>query len=226
MARAKKITTDELIRFIDVFHFEKPGEKISIPSLGVYLRNKGVDVADYLIRRDAQARKYITMLNSKNEDDIHREIVSFHPLDVANFLEVNMTKDRLVVALTQRDNYYASIASSAARTFKKAKELEMTNAELMQENLSLQTKLAVKAEKAEYSAMQVKDTTIQKLKRIIDTYIYPEIANTLLEKEGLLEIANQIVAPGAVEENLVTASTEIKKFKHSAINSLMNGFGQ
>lgn len=55
MARKIKIESDTLISLIEQFYAEKcdgDAEQLKIPQIGEYVRSKGYDVADYLIRRN------------------------------------------------------------------------------------------------------------------------------------------------------------------------------
>ena len=65
-----------------------------------------------------------------------------------------------------------------------------------------------KEEKNSVSQLQLEN---KRLRELIDTYLYPEIANELLRKKGLLQGGNEYIDPAMVDKNLITAKTELKK---------------
>lgn len=62
------------------------------------------------------------------------------------------------------------------------------------------------------------------LRNIIDTYVYPEIANELLVKNGILKQTSEIIDIEEVDKHIISASTNVDEFISSAINDLMEVF--
>lgn len=45
---------------------------------------------------------------------------------------------------------------------------------------------------------------LSKMKKVLDTYVYPDIANEILKKEGLDSLFSLYVNPESVESELIT----------------------
>lgn len=224
MARIKKIKTEEILSFVDQYMLEHPDEKITLPKVGDFIRSKGHNVADYLIRRDKQAVQYIHEKKCGSLEVALQTVAVYQTLDVEGFLDRNKSPVMLKKALTERDRYYKGIALSATKLFNqynalrqelesekhKILNLEKTNADLM-----------LRIKKGEERKT---NETIFKLEQIIATYIYPEIANELLRKEGLIDFVGNRVNASAVEKEKVDANTNVVSKADSLAARLMKGF--
>lgn len=121
--------------------------------------------------------------------------------------------------------YYKTIADSAAMSFKryntlshkyedeseKCRHLEFENNELKQQldECKMRIKELIKDFKA--------------YKAVVDTYVYPEIANELLAREGYKKKAEtDIINPDTVDSNVITPSTDIRK-KTKSGSSIIQG---
>ena len=78
--------------------------------------------------------------------------------------------------------------------------------------------------KTDNADIRQKNETIAKLKSILDSYIYPEAANAILEKEGLLEVVNTVIPEERMKEKTFDADTDIASFEYNAVNKLLGGF--
>lgn len=226
MGRDKKITSEQLILMIDKYALNHPREKISIPALSNYLLDNGFDVAPYLIRRDKAAREHIDKINSQDNEDIQRNVVTYHQLDIDNFVKTNSSIDKLRTALAQRDAYYASISNSAAIIFAENKELKSSIEYYRKEYEELKDKMQKKIQKDENKSIREKDKVILRLKKLLDEYVYPEVANLLLEKEGLLETVNTIIDKDKLSAITVEPDSDISKITFQSIESIMKGFDE
>lgn len=224
MARTKKITTEQLIGLIDNYAFDYPREKIKIPALSNYICKKGFDVAAYLIRRDGVAREYIDKLNAQDNNEMQRNVVTYHQLDLEKFISTNGTREKMKTALAQRDTYYASIASCAAKAFAENKDLKASIEYYRKANEELKTKLEEKAQKTENKAIRKREAVIRGLKKLLDDYVYPEVANQLLVKEGLLQTVSEIIDKESLAAITVKPSTDISAVSFQTVEELMNGF--
>lgn len=224
MARNKKITTEQLIGLIDQYAFDHPREKINIPSLCSYICEKGFDVAAYLIRRDKAARERIDKLNAHDNEEMQRSVVTYHQLDIEKFFSTNGTREKMKASLAQRDTYYASIASSAAKAFEESKELKASIDYYRKTNEDLKAKLEEKAQKTENKAIREREAVIRRLKKLLDNYVYPEVANQLLAKEGLLETVSEIINSESLAAITVEPSTDISKVSFQSVEDLIKDF--
>ena len=224
MGRNKKITTQELIKYTNEYLNENPGVKLTIPLLGNFIRCKESEdeVQDYLIRRDKEFREYMNKRNESGRETHYTTVATFHALDIDKFIDRNRTKDMLRFALFQRDSYYSSISVSAAAIFEENKKLSDANKRLQEDNDKLKAELNKKDKKETKAITKEKDNLIRKLKDIIDDYVYPEAANILLQKEGILDIVTEITSPESLDEHIIDSDTDISKFKHSSVNDLLS----
>ena len=82
-------------------------------------------------------------------------------------------------------------------------------------------KMQVKADNAK---LKERDETIRKLRRILESYIYPDAANALLAKEGILEVASTVIPEEIMQEKTITADAEVQESEYKSVNKLMGGF--
>lgn len=90
--------------------------------------------------------------------------------------------------------------------------------------------------KVDDSELKKKDEIITALKSIIDDYIYPNAANAILRKEGILKIENNIIDDEVIDKQMMNANTSIdecetegadkekKISKYASVNSLLGAF--
>ena len=60
--------------------------------------------------------------------------------------------------------------------------------------------------KSQIKRMKAENTTLQKM---IDTYIYPDIANKLLEADGALFDVSTTIKPDILDDKIIDAGTDI-----------------
>lgn len=207
-----KITTEDIKKEIDLYILEKPGEKLSIPNLGTYMRNKGYEIEDYTIRRREGVKEYINNINSSNLENLNRKVVVFKTLDPKKLIEENPDVHSLEKALLKRDDYYREIASSASMIFKENKSLEEEINKLKLKNKELEDTINKGKNKAQVSVDKECKETIKRLKRIIENNINKEMANALLEREGILETVTTILGQETIDSQIVSAETDVEEY--------------
>lgn len=225
MPRKVKIESETLISLIDQFYAEKcegQPERLKIPQIGAYIRSKGYDVADYLIRRNEEAKAYIEKMQNTTEEIHVHTVAVYRDLDIDNFLMKNNTKEKLRIAIRERENYYREITHSASYSFKENKRLERQVVELKQQIEELKSKNECITEKCTVLDSENRRNMIekQKLREIVDTYVYPEVANELLKQAGLLKNTAEAIEPEALKNNLITATTDIPQIRNNIIKGL------
>ncbi len=237
MPRGRSYDTDELLRILDEYRLDNPGMKIAIPKFGDYIRSLGYEVEDYTLRRDEKFRKAVQEINEDNDSVIYNNLVAFKTLDVEAFINKNNSRTKLKEALSLRDKYYAKVAIHAMNSIKAKKELENKVSELDKEIECLKSKISelntlLDDRKIDCAAVSEKNEVIIKLKSILESYIYPDMANALLETEGILETVNRIVNFETVAKNLVNADTPInieekgEKTSFDSLNTLLEEFNE
>lgn len=227
MGRRSKIDDSVLAALFDQYFVEKcesePGN-IRIPEFAEYVRSNGYpDIQDYLVRRNETVRKRIAEIKEDAETAMIQSVVVFRSLDVEEFIRKNSSPAALKRALSEREAYYRRLSESAAYCVKHFKELSdkinslmMKNADLQQENEQLSEEITSMKE-----ALKSTDSSLKKLREIIDTYVYPEIANELLKNEGMLKNTAGIVSDETVETQVIHADTEIRP-RSKIINNLFD----
>lgn len=88
----------------------------------------------------------------------------------------------------------------------------------------LETQLENVQAKADNADIRQKNAVIASLKAILDSYIYPEAANAILEKEGLLDVVNTVIPEELIKQKSIDADTDIKSFGYDSVNKLLGGF--
>ena len=228
MSRTKTYNTKEVIGYLNEYRIENPGLKISIPKFGTYLRGKGCDVQDHTLRRDEEFKKYLEEINKEESNERFNELITYKTIDVDAFIEKNNNKVKLKEALINRDRYYADIAARATEAIHEKNEC----LEKMRKSDAETAKLKEQIKKLE----EKKDEIITALKSIIDDYIYPNAANAILRKEGILKIENNIIDDEVIDKQMKNANTSIDKgetegadkekkiSKYASVNSLLEAF--
>lgn len=226
MGRKKAIETEDLITFIDEFYItecNRNSSMLKIPAIGKYLREKkNLNVQDPVIRKNRQVREHIEKLKSSTEETHLKTVSIFRNIDIDEFLRINCTKEKLKKAITERDKYFREIADSAAYFFKENKKLESENSNLkkMVAELERNTKETEITNVDNISVKSKLEKENRLLRDIISTYVYPEIANELLKKDGLLKTTAEMVNSEVTEEKIITANDDISTIQNSVIRGL------
>jgi len=229
MGRTKVITDDELIAYIDRFLNEKCAGKVDmlkIPVLGEFIRSNGMPaVNDTVIRRNKAARKYIDDLKKADASEDVYVVSTYKTLDVDAFIERNHSISNLKKSLTELNTYYKKVSEAATKISDKYKKLEQKYNILKKEqekisNKTLQSSDNIAALMKENNSLKEENKA---LRTIIDTYVYPEIANELLKQSGLLYNTEEVVDPKAIDENIIRSDTKIKS-NSNIIKGMFNKF--
>lgn len=82
-------------------------------------------------------------------------------------------------------------------------------------------KVELKIEKAENEEKEMKELQdeVVKLRSILKTSVYPEIANELLKEEGLLKSDTKVITDKFLASQIITADTEIAFSKETISQS-------
>lgn len=227
MARKAKIDTDTLLSLVGQFYAEKCGNdasKLKIPAIGEYIRSLGYDVADYLIRRNQSVKEYISNLKDNSENFYISSVSVYRDIDIRAFLEKNNTPDKLMKAIKERENYYREVTNSASYSFQENKKMKHKITDLEKQIRELESALAEYKEKDSEFNLKYKALVEENecLRDVVDTYVYPEIANELLKKQGLLKTTAGIVSANKVEETIISSDTDVQKIKSNVIKGLFD----
>lgn len=244
MARKKSYDIKAILGLLNEYKIENPGLKVTIPSFGSYIRNKGYDIKDHTLRRDDEFRQYLEEVNKGEENETLNDLVTYKTIDVDSFLEENNNKAKLKEAIINRDRYYANISLNAVKAIKEKKLLKNKNEKLEEKIKDLEgtiekLKEEISNKKTLNEEIKEKNRTIIALKNVLEDYIYPDAANAILKKEGIIDTVNNIVADEVIEKQSIHADTNIddfiiksqgnsgkenRKSKFSSVDSILGDF--
>lgn len=74
--------------------------------------------------------------------------------------------------------------------------------------------------------MKILHSDLSAYKSVIETYVYPEIANELLIKEGAIRKTETLLKDEILENNLITSTTNIKKASKMKSNVIKGLFDE
>ena len=231
MARPKKMEDEDMLALVQKFYIEKCRSnpaKLKIPAIGNYIRSLGYDIDDFLIRKNKIVREYIDSTKNTQVKTAVTRVAAHRDIDVDAFLAHNSSPQALRKALIDRDNYYGVIADSAVIIFKENETLGKKNLELAKRVEELEKRsMTAEATVAELSVENRNLKTINRTyRKIVDTYVYPEIANELLKKEGILLNTGEYVDPVKTEEKVIRADDDIKNITNSVVKNLYDRIGK
>lgn len=216
MARPFKITDEQLITLIEEYRREYPKKKIRYRDIEAYALAKGYEGVKV---DNFKKRKVITDLIKKlNEDTAENHIVrilTYSPLDINKIFAEHTSMARIKQILNDREQYLAQIVASATFINEEYKKLESYNASLKANLKEAKEELAKLTLRAETLAQ--KDREIEFLKQIINENLYPEVANTLLNKDYISEAAKG----SSISKSTILPVTKKSIFEHSEIDELL-----
>lgn len=224
MGRKAVIQTEKLIQLVDRYFAEECNGNaalLKVPSIAEYARKNGYPgLNDFIVRRNKEVRDHIDSIKKMTEESNYDVAVTYHTLDVNNFLEVNSSPEKLKKALRQRDMYYKQIALSAIHFKEKAVKLEDRIRRILADFEMVKTEKHILERINEENRSQIEEllNETKKLKEILDTYVYPEIANELLKKNGILKNTANLIDNKQLDQKIIRPETKIK-----ANNNLIQG---
>ena len=216
MARKKYIDNQELLLLFEHYlleHCSNNPRLFKIPQFGNYLRSNGFpQVADTTIRRNKEFRQALNDKLELFEDDTYQTVTTYKTLDVERFLTTNRTPKAIKSALVELNGHYKRIVDAAIAYKDEVESLKKRMEELKSEVAQLKESKYVFDEQAR--ANKELEGENKKLRKLLKTSLYPEIANELLKEEGLLKFDHQTVTKQYLKEQVITADSEISFIKN------------
>lgn len=206
MARRKHIEDVEIIEHFEKYLQEECSNNITlfkIPRFGDYLRNNGFpSVADTTLRRNTGFREVLAERKAKydEEEEEYRTVITYKTIDVDSFMATNRTPNAIRTGLSELNLYYKKVAESAI-------EFKNENEKLQDENEELKEHIQQLLQKE--TSRKALETENIKLRALIKSSVYPEIANELLKEEGILQSEQQVITDEFMANNILTADSEI-----------------
>lgn len=216
MARKKYIDDEELVLLFEQYLQEQCSNDLrtfKIPQFGNYLRNNGFpQVADTTIRRNKEFRQALNDKLELFEDDSYQTVITYKTLDVERFLMINRTPKAIKSALVELNGHYKRIVDAAIAYKDEVESLKKRMEELKSEVAQLKESKYVFDEQVRANKELAEEN--KKLRNLLKTSLYPEIANELLKEEGLLKFDHQTVTKQYLKEQVITADSEISFIKN------------
>ncbi|MFS9317668.1 hypothetical protein QM366_02015 [Streptococcus parasanguinis] len=215
MARRKHIEDVEIIEHFEKYLQEKCSNNITlfkIPRFGDYLRNNGFpSVADTTLRRNTGFREVLAERKAKydEEEEEYRTVITYKTIDVNSFMATNRTPNAIRTGLSELNLYYKKVAEAAL-------EFKNENVKLQDENEELKEQIQQLLQKE--TSRKALETENIKLRALIKSSVYPEIANELLKEDGILQSEQQVITDEFMVNNILTADSEIN-FHSDTTNS-------
>lgn len=216
MGRPPKYNVTEVVQDIDNYFFTN-ARQISVlkpQKLIPYLQTKGHNIQEYDLRKNTSLKEHIKNLKTSEIEKNLSFSSTYKTIDAEEFIKKNRTPQQIKDGIALLNQYYESIYNkstfildSCKKMEEDLKKLNMENKNLNQENREMKEK--IKELNAE----------IHILKKILKTNVYPEIANTLLAENGLLQVDSlpKIISESG-KENIITEEDSIIKAIEKAEN--------
>lgn len=215
MARRKHIEDVEIIEHFEKYLQEECSNNVTlfkIPRFGDYLRKNGFpSVADTTLRRNNSFRELLAERKAKyeEEEEEYRTVITYKTIDVDSFMATNRTPNAIRTGLSELNLYYKKVAEAAL-------EFKNENEKLQDENEELKEQIQQLLQKE--TSRKALETENIKLRALIKSSVYPEIANELLKEEGILQSEQQVITDEFMANNILTADSEIN-FHSNITNS-------
>lgn len=215
MARRKHIEDVEIVEHFEKYLQEECSNNVTlfkIPRFGDYLRKNGFpSVADTTLRRNNGFRELLAERKAKyeEEEEEYRTVITYKTIDVDSFMATNRTPNAIRTGLSELNLYYKKVAEAAL-------EFKNENEKLQDENEELKEQIQQLLQKE--TSRKALETENIKLRALIKSSVYPEIANELLKEEGILQSEQQVITDEFMANNILTADSEIN-FHSNITNS-------
>ena len=209
MARPKKVSTTDMLRILDSY-MEKQGDasKLKCSNLEKYAATLGISVKAYDFRRDKSVRCRIDEITAGARNSKAGALV-YKNLDADALIANHPTKATLKAALLELD-------ANWRRVYEHSVFIASENTSLISENNSKKQMISELAEEisgAHNEITSLKRTLseqqleIRYLKSVVETYLYPALANKLLQCEGMLtSVDMELVNAAAISDMTETDS--------------------
>lgn len=217
MARKPMIDDTTLLGLIEKYHNDechRNTKKLKLPAITDYINDNGYPQYKVTtLRRNKKARDYIQSLSDKGSDKLLSIIIPYKNIDIESFLDTNRTRSALKIAITEIDTFYKDIALVAAEVNKKNDSLTEDLKQAKSKLQSAEKEISELKRQTKELRKKLKTTETDKtsLRKTLNNYVYPAIANELLEKEGLKIEASKIINPKILDGKVIKADFNIKK---------------
>lgn len=208
MARPKKINTDDMIQIVNAyFTTEAAGnpDRLKCSLLEEFAERNGYSVKAYDFRRDINVRKHLEVLKQMVLDDNGMRIIlgeSYKNLDVNRILKVRRDPDELRKVMGEMDDYWKQVYEKSIETTKKAAEFRKEKEYLKVELKSVTQRLCDYQKDSSEAVANNKALLLENryLRKMLKTYLYPALANEILQQDNLIKNADSKVTEQAKDK--------------------------
>lgn len=214
MARKKLITTDELINLADLYCAENVGTVIKVTEFTAYVQRHGFpNVKEYTVRRNRDFMAYKDKINEEYKKRSLAMVPTYRSFDLDAVFSSGKSSEAIKETLKMRETYYCELVKSASNVFDQNKklvsELDKKNNMIneLKSQLNTQRNDDEEIRRLRKEILQCKNL-IRKLKKVLDSDVYPEMANALLVRDGISESISELLSEEALN-SIADADTEI-----------------
>ena len=217
MGKPKTIDDSRLLELINQYYKEVCGGNVymlKLPRIARYVASHGYPTYQVTtLRRNPAAREYIKSLLMTKYSTSVQDIIVYKPIDIEDFLNTNRTRSAQYSALSTLDNYYHTIADTSNALNQRCKNLEKKcrklGNELDEANTSIKTYAEERRNHRAVKRELVSENAV--LTNIVKNYVYPNIANELLKRDGDLVVEDTGINTEYLDKELVRPTTNINK---------------
>ena len=215
MGRKRKNTTEELIQIVDQYYVACNGNfmKFNASHIAEYANTQGHKVQYYDFCRNTTVKQYIDEVKNKvNQMKVESHEVAYKDMDIDEFLRINNTKERLKKALILLEEKWKYSYELLIDSNKKYKKLGKENSKIKSEYEKICNELEEAIAEGKKLKIKLRDgqREIRYLKKMLETYLYPAIANEILKQEGVLREIDTEIPKKTVEAISEVNSDEIE----------------
>lgn len=217
MGRPKLIEDKIVLNLIKRYFYEECQndiKKMTAANITKFINKNGYpDYPSSTLRRTPIAMNYIAELKKCVNNENYVTIASYQTVDAVALIESNRSKENLIRAINERDCYYKKVADSAVYYLEKYNKLLDKYEEEKKEKIALIEKVKELEELISNYKYEAKfnKNELESYKAIVDDYVYPEIANELLVREGFSRKTKNILKENTVPGYIITSTTNVKK---------------
>lgn len=197
-----------MIQLVDsYFTTEAAGNpnRLKCSLLEEFAARNGYEVKAYDFRRDPEVRAHMEELKQLVQDENGTRLLagdSYKSLDVENLLRIRRNPDDMRKVLGEMDTYWKEVYDASLQAAKKNKELLGINHRQKEELEALSAEMEKQRDQATAVCQEQKQLLVENryLRKMLKTYLYPAIANQILQEEHLLDQADTEVTATAMDE--------------------------
>lgn len=201
MARPKMYNSSQLVELTENYFVNVAcgdPDKLKFSLLAEYFVSCGIEVKAYNLRRDGELLKCMEALRQGAGSFIKESWdIGYKNLEIDELIRNCHDLNGLRKSLEEMDAYWKSIYEKAHRTFEKNKQLHGKTGEAVSERKRLEDSIATLTD--ENKTLQTDHDRLKKeniyLRGQLKKYLYPAIANELLQRMRLPAAPNESVNP-------------------------------